>query len=240
MKTGFSNCDLCFESSGTTGVEPSRHWVREPQLYRDSFLKGFRLFYGAPSRYCILGLLPSYLERQHSSLIYMVEHLQAESQHPLSGFYLYDHERLARVLEQLERQQQPTLLFGVTYALLDFAQQFPQPLTHTTLIETGGMKGRSPEWTRAQVHERLLKAFAVPHIHSEYGMTELLSQAYSRQQGIFHSPPWMKVLLRDEDDPFVLHHQPYSTGVINVIDLANLYSCSFIATEDVGRLHEGG
>ena len=121
-----------------------------------------------------------------------------------------------------------------------FAQHFPRPLNYTTVIETGGMKGRSPELTRGQVHERLLRAFGVPAIHSEYGMTELLSQAYSQQQGLFHCPPWMKVLLRDEDDPFVLHHGQYATGVINVIDLANLYSCSFIATEDVGRLHAEG
>jgi hypothetical protein len=189
--------------------------------------------------YCILGLLPSYLERQQSSLVYMVNDLIAQSEHPNSGFYLYDFEALAQTLTLLEQAGQKTLLFGVTYALLDFAEQYPQPLQHTTIIETGGMKGRKKELLRDEVHEVLKKAFAVLHIHSEYGMTELLSQAYALEGGLFQTPPWMRVLLRDEDDPLHVHANT-GTGGLNVIDLANLYSCAFIATEDVGRLHTDG
>lgn len=240
VTTGSWEPELLFESSGTTGQTPSRHLVKSAALYRESFLHGFRREYGRPEDWCIIGLLPSYLERSHSSLVYMVDHLILESRHPHSGFYLYDHDKLARVLKELEQQKQPTLLIGVTFALLDFAASHPMPLKHTVIMETGGMKGRKEEMIRQTVHEKLSAAFHLPHIHSEYGMSELLSQAYALSNGIFQCPPWMKILLREEDDPFTIISQPQSRGVINVIDLANLYSCSFIATDDAGRMHADG
>lgn len=228
-----------FESSGTTGQPPSRHLIRDIRLYESSFRRTFAHFYGNAEDYCILGLLPSYLERQHSSLVYMVADLIKQSRHPKSGFYLYDFETLAKTLAALEASGQKTILLGVTYALLDFAERHPAPLQHTTIMETGGMKGRKQEWLREEVHGFLKKSFSVSSIHSEYGMTELLSQAYAVADGIFQPPAWMQVLIREEDDPFSL--LPASkTGGINVIDLANIWSCAFIATEDVGRLHPDG
>lgn len=229
-----------FESSGTTGTTVSRHHIKDLQLYRQSFLSAFKQFYGSPSSYCILGLLPSYLERGHSSLVYMVNDLVMKSTHPRSGFYLYDHAKLADTLAELESTGQRTLLIGVTFALLDFAAHHPMPLKHTIIMETGGMKGRRQEMTREEVHEFLKDAFHIRHIHSEYGMTELLSQAYATHDGIFHTPPWMRILVRDEDDPFTLHQGVNTRGGINVVDLANIHSCSFIATEDVGRLYSDG
>jgi hypothetical protein len=229
---------VVFESSGTTGQQPSRHLVADETLYQTSFRRTFEQCYGAVQDYCILGLLPSYLERQHSSLVYMVDDLIRHSGHPKSGFYLYDFKTLAQTLAHLEQQRQKTLLFGVTYALLDFAERYPMPLQHTTIIETGGMKGRKRELLRTEVHALLKNAFAVNNIHSEYGMTELLSQAYAIADGRFQPPPWMRVLMREEDDPLSLAGT--GTGGINIIDLANLYSCAFIATEDVGRLHADG
>jgi len=230
---------ITFESSGTTGMQPSRHFVADVGLYEQSFRQTFNEFYGPVQDYCIIGLLPSYLERQHSSLVYMVNDLIKASSHPQSGFYLYDFERLATTLTALETGQQKTILFGVTYALLDFAEQYPIPLRYTTIIETGGMKGRKQELLREEVHGVLKKSFSTPVIHSEYGMTELLSQAYAQANGLFQAASWMRVLLRAEDDPFSITQNP-GTGGINVIDLANLYSCAFIATEDVGRLHIDG
>ena len=234
--------EVVFESSGTTGTVSSRHYVKELAVYKKSFTTCFERFYGSPASKCIIGLLPSYLERQHSSLVMMVDELVKESNNPQSGFYLYDLEKLHRTLMHNELLKIPTLLIGVTYALLDFAEQYPMHLRYTTVMETGGMKGRREEMTRRQVHELLQKQFALGLVHSEYGMTELLSQAYSKGDGIFHCPSWMKVLLRDEDDPFhvrsataTINHP--GTGAINVIDLANIYSCSFIATDDTGRLH---
>ena len=231
---------VVFESSGTTGTIPSRHLVKTKEIYEKSFQKGFERFYGDPQDYCILGLLPSYLERGSSSLVYMVNDLILESGHPQSGFYLYDFEKLAQTLKELEAKGQKTLLIGVTYALLDFAEQFGFPLQHTLVMETGGMKGRKKEIVRDEVHTILKDAFQLTEVHSEYGMTELLSQAYAKKDGVFLTPPWMQVLLREEDDP--LHLAPNNrNGGINVIDLANIYSCAFIATEDSGRLHpEGG
>lgn len=229
-----------FESSGTTGMIPSRHPVHKLSLYRDSFFRGFEGFYGPVSDFCIIGLLPSYLERQHSSLVLMVEELSKACGHPRSGFYLYDHEKLAAVLKELEQQQQKVLLIGVTFALLDFAEKFPMRLQHTIIMETGGMKGRREEWTRGQVHAFLMEAFQTDAIHSEYGMTELLSQGYSKGAGMFYAPPWMEVLVREEDDPFAVSRKRKSQGVINVIDLANIYSCSFIATDDAGRIYPDG
>jgi len=233
---------LVFESSGTTGSVNSRHFIKDPDIYTRSFTKTFELFYGNPAEYCILGLLPSYLERQNASLTYMVNDLIKRSGHPDSGFYLHNHRELSEKLQFLEQRQQKTLLIGVTFGLLDFAEKFPMPLRHTVIMETGGMKGRRKELTREEVHDSLQKAFGVNAIHSEYGMTELLSQAYSRKGGRYYCPPWMKVLLRSEDDPFDIITEPPASanGIINVIDLANIYSVSFIATEDAGKLYPDG
>lgn len=235
--------EAVFESSGTTTTVNSRHYVNDASLYKESFTKGFELFYGTATDFCIIGLLPSYLERNNSSLVYMVNELITQCNHPLSGFYLNEHEKLVAVIQQLEKQKQPALLIGVTFALLDLAEKFSMPLQHTIIMETGGMKGRRKEMIRAEVQEVLKQAFHVPVIHSEYGMTELLSQAYSKGNGIFNCPPWMKVLLRDEEDPLYVRNCPVNghiTGAINVIDLANIHSCSFIATDDAGRLYPGG
>jgi len=233
---------LIFESSGTTGSINSQHFVKDATLYESSFCKGFNHFYGELKNYCILGLLPPYLERKSSSLVYMVDKLMQISNHPLNGFHLYDYKNLSEKIKKLERQEQKTILFGVTYALLDFAQEFPMPLKHAIVIETGGMKGRKQEMLRSQVHSLLKESFHLNHIHSEYGMTELLSQAYALKDGIFHAPSWMKILIREEDDPLQVCHEPKNstTGVINVIDLANIYSCSFIATDDAGKLYSNG
>ena len=237
--TGEFEPALVFESSGTTQTINSRHFVKDASLYTHSFNKAFELFYGPAQDWCILALLPAYLERQNSSLVMMAEELIKKSAHPESGFYLYDHDKLAEVLQQLEAKRQQTILIGVTFALLDFAEQFPMPLQHTVIMETGGMKGRKEEMIREQVHELLKKAFGLKMIHSEYGMTELLSQAYSKGAGLFHCPPWMKVLIREEDDPFAVKKDA-GTGVLNIIDLANVYSCAFIATDDAARLHADG
>jgi len=234
--------ELVFESSGTTTTINSRHLVKEAGLYSRSFLTAFEQRYGPVKDWCIIGLLPSYLERGHSSLVYMVDKLVGLSDHPQSGFYLYEHQRLFEVLQQLEAAGQKTILFGVTFALLDFAEAFSLPLQHTIIMETGGMKGRREELVRPAVHALLNGSFHTSGIHAEYGMTELLSQAYSGGDGLFSCPPWMKVLLRDEEDPLTVHKKPASgkkpvSGAINVIDLANIYSCSFIATDDAGRLY---
>jgi hypothetical protein len=232
--------ELVFKSSGTTGMTTSSHFVKEPALYVKSFSEGFKKFYGDIKDYCILGLLPSYLERGNSSLVYMVDHLIRESGHPDSDFYLDEFEKLNASLKRLEVSGQKTILIGVTYALLDFSDRFPQHLFNTIVMETGGMKGRDTELTRRELHEQLKKHFGVGHIHSEYGMTELLSQAYGTD-GKMTCPPWMKILLRDESDPFSFYNPSIgASGVINIIDLANLYSCCFIATEDVGKTDSNG
>jgi phenylacetate-coenzyme A ligase PaaK-like adenylate-forming protein len=232
------DAEIIFESSGTTGTTPSRHYIKDVMLYKKSFLQAFKQFYGEPSGYSIVALLPSYLERGSSSLVYMVDELIKQSNHPGSGFYLHEHEQLAAKLAELEKTGQPTILFGVTYALLDFAETFPMQLNNTIIIETGGMKGRKKEMTRSEVHEILKEQFTLKEIHSEYSMTELLSQAYSTSEGLFYCPPWMKILVRGEDDP--LDIKQHGRGVINIIDLANVYSCSFIATDDAGLLHNNG
>lgn len=229
---------MVFESSGTSGHASARHVVRELGLYRESFVKGFEFFYGDPQDYCILGLLPAYLERKGSSLVYMVEELIRLSGHAQSGFYLYDFEKLHTVLQELEKKQQQTLLIGVSFALLDFAEKYSMRLSHTQVMETGGMKGRRKELTRIELHEILEKKLGVSRVHSEYGMTELLSQAYSFGKGLYQPVPWMKILVRDEDDP--LQIRPSGEGLLNVIDLANRDSCAFIATDDVVNLHEDG
>lgn len=234
--------ETIFESSGTTGSVNSKHFIRDITLYKKSFTLGFEQFYGGATNKCILGLLPSYLERNNSSLVFMVHELIQESNHKLSGFYLYDLEKLHSTLLHNEILKQPTLLIGVTYALLDFAEQYPMQLRHTIVMETGGMKGRREEMTRQEVHHQLQQQLGIALVHSEYGMTELLSQAYSKGDGIFHCPAWMKVLIREEDDPFAIYSastikEKPLTGVLNIIDLANIYSCSFIATSDLGKLY---
>jgi hypothetical protein len=227
-----------FESSGTTGSINSKHYIRDTDIYRQSFTTGFHQFYGKPYDYCIIALLPSYLERQHSSLVVMADALIKQSKHPNSGFYLYEYEKLFSLLTTLEASGQKCILLGVTFALLDFAEKYTLPLRNTIIIETGGMKGRREEWTRQQVHEFLKNRFQLTHIHSEYGMTELLSQAYSTGDGVFECPAWMKIMVREEDDPLLV--KTYGSGVINVIDLANIHSCSFIATDDAGKLYPDG
>lgn len=238
VTSGSFEPELIFESSGTTGMTNSRHYIKDRQLYVQSFMSAFHLFYGPVEQYCVLALLPSYLERQNSSLVLMADELIQRSGHPSSGFYLYDHAGLAQTLLQLESAQQPTLLLGVSFALLDFAEAHPMQLQHTIVMETGGMKGRREEWTREAVHDFLRQRLGTPAIHSEYGMTELLSQAYSKGDGIFYCPPWMRVHLREEDDPLQISSR--SAGIINVTDLANINSCCFIATEDAGRMHRNG
>jgi hypothetical protein len=240
-----SNNDLTFESSGTTGSVNSKHYVKDPAVYEQSFLAGFEKFYGDPATYCIIGLLPSYLERGNSSLVYMVNELIKRSRNANSGFYLHDTEKLHQALLHNEAMAQKTLLIGVTYALLDFAAQYPMHLQHTIVMETGGMKGRRQELTREEVHHILQQQLHIDAVHSEYGMTELLSQGYSKGHGIFYPSDTMKILLRAEDDPFdvtkaISPEKKFNTGVINVIDLANVYSCSFIATDDMGKLYEDG
>jgi phenylacetate-coenzyme A ligase PaaK-like adenylate-forming protein len=229
---------IIFESSGTTGSINSRHLVKDLSLYEESFTKGFEITYGPVNEWCILGLLPSYLERKNSSLVYMADKLIQLSEHPQSRFYLDEFEKLFTVLNDLENAKQKTLLIGVTFGLLDFAEKYAMPLPQTVIMETGGMKGRREELIRPAVHAILKQTFSMELIHSEYGMTELLSQAYSKGDGKFNCPPWMKILMRDEEDPFLVKQS--GSGTINVIDLANIYSCSFIATDDVGRLDGNG
>lgn len=234
-----------FESSGTTGSVNSKHYVKDVAVYQQSFLKGFEKFYGSPGEYCIIGLLPSYLERGSSSLVYMVNDLIKRSGHPSGGFYLYEHKKLRQAILENEAKGRRTLLIGVTYALLDFFEQYPMQLQHTIIMETGGMKGRREELTRDEVHRLLQQQSGLNKIHSEYGMTELLSQAYSSGNGIFYPSDTMKILVRAEDDPFdvsseVTDGKNFATGVINIIDLANIYSCSFIATDDMGKLYADG
>ncbi|MVN21104.1 acyl-CoA synthetase family protein [Mucilaginibacter arboris] len=231
------NPEVTFTSSGTTGITTSRHLVTDVSWYQKSFRKGFELFYGDIKNYAFLALLPSYLERAGSSLIYMVEDLIAGTENPDSGFYLYNDEELYQKLTQLQQQKQPTVLIGVTFALLDFIEKHQLNFPELIIMETGGMKGRRKEMIREELHQTLCQGFGVPAIHSEYGMTELLSQAYSLSEGLFHCVPWMKVLIRDTNDPFTLLPNG-KTGGINVIDLANINSCSFIATQDLGKMYE--
>ncbi|MBK6610977.1 MAG: acyl transferase [Sphingobacteriales bacterium] len=230
------NSPIVFTSSGTTGQAVSKHYVQNVLLYEHSFMRGFEHFYGPVNQYCVLALLPAYLERQGSSLVYMAQHLIEKSGHKQSGFYLYNTKQLAQTLSQLTTQKQPILLLGVSFALLDFAQQYPQPLPFTIIMETGGMKGRHREITRPELHKILQTAFNRPNIHAEYGMTELLSQAYSLGNGLFTCPPWMRVLPRNVNDP--LDNNAYhQTSGLNIIDLANIHACSFIATQDLGKVY---
>ncbi len=234
---GNSQSAFVFESSRTSGNVPSRHFVRYLDLYERSYHEAFKLFYGPPSSWRILALLPSYLERKGSSLVYMVQGLIAASGHAESGFFLNNIDQLVSLLRA--PSERPTLLIGVSFALLDLAEQYPMKLENTVVMETGGMKGRRIEPTRLELHNFLCGAFGVKQIHSEYGMTELLSQAYSKCEGRFMTPPWMKLSLRDTNDP--LSAVPKGkTGGINITDLANLYSCSFIGSSDLGRETDNG
>jgi hypothetical protein len=231
--------EIIFTSSGTTGQITSSHYVADVSLYEKSFRKGFEFFYGDISGWTILALLPSYLERNGSSLVFMADELIRQSKNAESGFYLHNYKELSEKLALLNSSGKKTLLLGVTYALLDMAEKFPQPLNNCVIMETGGMKGKRKEMVREELHEQLKKAFHVNEIHSEYGMTELLSQAYSKGEGIFNCPPWMKIKIREMNDPFS-YTQHGKTGGVNIIDLANVYSCSFIATSDLGKMHEDG
>ncbi len=232
--------EIIFESSGTTASAPARHYIPDVSLYEKSFYKGFFHFFGDPQGYLILALLPSYLERSGSSLVHMMDHLIGESKYPHSGFYLDNLEELTSVLEKSTEERQPTLLMGVSFALLDLAEQYPMDLgSHCIVMETGGMKGRRKELIRSELHAQLTSSFGLETIHSEYGMTELLSQAYSMGNGRFHTPPWMKIQIRDPNDPLSLLPAGESGG-INIIDLANLYTCSFIATGDLGKVYRDG
>ena len=225
-----------FTSSGTTGSITSKHLVADLSIYKTSFRKGFKNFYGNIEEYTILALLPNYLEREGSSLIYMVEDMIANSKKPKSGFYLNNLKELKDNLLQLESEGEKVLLIGVSFALLDLIEQFEFNLEHTTVMETGGMKGRRKELIRDELHEILKNGFGVDAIHSEYGMTELLSQAYSKGQGVFKCPNWMRVLTRDTEDALAVTNE--KSGGLNIIDLANINSCSFIATQDLGRVYK--
>jgi phenylacetate-coenzyme A ligase PaaK-like adenylate-forming protein len=223
-----------FTSSGTTGTNTSKHLVTDTSIYEESYRKGFSQFYGNIEDYVILALLPSYLEREGSSLIYMVEDLIQLSKHSDSGFYLHNHDELIKKLLELDQSGQNVILIGVTYALLDLIEKQQFRLQNTIIMETGGMKGKRKEMIREELHNELCEGFGVSMIHSEYGMTELLSQAYSLGNGVFECPSWMHVLIRDTEDALSYITQG-KTGGLNVIDLANINSCSFIATQDLGK-----
>lgn len=225
-----------FTSSGTSGNETSKHHVTDLNIYQQSFTKGFEQFYGNIEDYVILGLLPSYLEREGSSLIYMVDSMIKTSKHPESGFYLNNLSELKDILMKLDSKNKKVLLIGVSFALLDLVETYQFNLKNTVVMETGGMKGRRKELIRTELHNVLKKGFGIEHIHSEYGMTELLSQAYSKGNGVFNCPPWMNILTRDTEDALTIQEFGKAGG-LNIIDLANINSCSFIATQDLGRIN---
>ena len=226
-----------FTSSGTTGSSTSKHLVTNINLYKESYLKGFAHFYGNIEEYTVLALLPNYLERQGSSLVFMVADLIKKSKKVESGFYLDNIQELANKLLELNRNGQKILLIGVSFALLDLIEMQQFNLKNTIIMETGGMKGRRKELVREELHTILQNGFGVTEIHSEYGMTELLSQGYSKGNGVFKTPPWMKILTRDTEDALSINASGKNGG-INVIDLANYNSCSFIATQDLGKVYE--
>lgn len=238
--TGKFPVDTIFESSGTTGTMPGRHFVKDLELYEESFLKAFTFFYGDPSELVITALLPSYIERRGSSLIYMFDKLIQRTGDEQSGFYKDDLIHLIDVIRRKKQQNKKILLIGVSFALLDLAEKLSPDLSGVIVMETGGMKGRRKEIPRPELHSILKEKLNIGTIHSEYGMTELLSQAYSGGEGIFHCPPWMKILIRDPQDPLTIYTEPGKTGCINIIDLANINSISFIATSDLGRIHADG
>ena len=235
--TGNPECSHIFESSGTGGKTSSHH-VADIEVYEQSFFNCFELFYGHPNQFAVIGLLPGYLEKPNSSLIYMMQKLIEISDCVDSGFYLDNYQKLHDVLKRREQANQKTFLLGVSFALLDFAEQFPCSLQHTILVETGGMKGRRKELVREELHAQLKQYLDVGDIQSEYGMTELLSQAYAKDNGRFRCPPWMKVLVRNPNNP--LDIQKHGTGCLNIIDLANKNSCAFIGSDDLGRVYSDG
>jgi phenylacetate-coenzyme A ligase PaaK-like adenylate-forming protein len=232
--------EMIFESSGTTGIVPGKHFINDLRLYEESFLRSFRLFYGEPEQFLIAALLPSYTERKGSSLVYMVDNLIKRSKNPDSGFYKENYEGLMPAIKKAKEEKKEILLLGVSFALVDLAEKYSPDLSGVIVMETGGMKGRRKELTRAELHSVLKEKLNLRSVHSEYGMTELLSQAYSSGDGIFYCPPWMKIFIRDPQDPLTIYNETGRTGGINIIDLANMNSCSFIATGDLGKLHEDG
>ncbi len=239
VKTGqWANDALLFESSSTTGAVTSKHHVRDAALYETALLHGFRQYYGQPDQYAILALLPSYLERKNASLVYMAKVLMQRSGHADNGFYINEWQALHDKLQMLNNENRKVILLGVTFALLDFAEAYPVNIENTIVMETGGMKGRREEWTRKQVHDFLKERWHVNNIHSEYGMTELLSQGYSSGDGIYACTDTMRVFVRDINDP--LEVNVAGNGCINIIDLANIDSCAFIATEDIGNVFADG
>ncbi len=228
-----------FTSSGTTGSVTSKHYVTDIEFYKESYLKGFAHFYGNIEDYAVLALLPNYLERKGSSLVYMVADLIQRSKNKKSGFYLNNIEELAKKLIKIDQKGQKTLLIGVSFALMGLIEKCQFELKNTIIMETGGMKGRRKELVRNELHALLQQGFGVKNIHSEYGMTELLSQGYSNGNGVFETPPWMKVITRDPEDALSIQKNG-KTGGINIIDLANYNSCAFIATQDLGKVHQNG
>ena len=238
--TGDQSPAKIFESSGTSGNSVSRHHVTDICLYEESFSRAFRLFYGEPSEYVIAALLPSYTERESSSLVYMMNGLIRQSGNSSGGFFINNTNELLDGIKRWKAEKRKILLVGVSFALLDLAEKQSPDLSGVIVMETGGMKGRRKEITREEMHAILKEKFNITEVHSEYGMTELLSQAYSQDKGIFHCPPWMKSVIRDPQDPLSIIDEPYKTGGINIIDLANVNSCSFIATGDLGKMHEDG
>ena len=235
--TGAPDCSHIFESSGTGGTTSSHH-IADIQIYEQSFIHCFELFYGNPKQFAIIGLLPEYLEKPNSSLVYMMRKLIELSDCADSGFYLDDHEKLHEVLISRERDHKKTLLLGVSFALLDFAEKFSSSLLHTVVVETGGMKGRRKEMVRDELHAQLKHKLGVKEVESEYGMTEILSQAYAKKDGRFHCPPWMKVFVRHPNNPMVILE--HGTGCLNIIDLANKNSCAFIAADDLAKVYPDG
>jgi phenylacetate-coenzyme A ligase PaaK-like adenylate-forming protein len=234
-----NNAEIVFESSRTSGQIPSRHFVFDTKFYKTSIVNGFEKVFGPFEQYTILALLPSYLERPNASLVYMVDYLIKKSGQTDFGFYLQNLDELHDKFKELNEQKQKSILIGVSFALLDLAEKHPMKLPHTTIIETGGMKGRRKEIIRPELHGILKNSFQKDTIYSEYGMTELLSQAWSVRNGLFECPPWMKILIRDPYDPQKLIDNPAS-GAINIIDLANVHSCAFVATDDLGKTYFNG
>jgi len=239
IKTNDWQQETIFSSSGTTGSMTSKHYVKSLEFYQTISVNTFQHFYGSIHDYTVLGLLPSYLERQGSSLVYMVDHFIQQSQSSLSGFYLNEYEALLKTIDEARKAQSPILLIGVTFALLDMAEQYAVDLSDCIVMETGGMKGRRKELIRKEVHQQLCSAFNLETVHSEYGMTELLSQGYSKGNGLFLPGYTMRILTREVTDPLTLQKKDRN-GVLNIIDLANLDTCSFIATDDLGKVYTDG
>ena len=236
IKTGNFKAEKVFKSSGTAYQQRSFHYVKDVSLYQESYMKAFEMFFGPVKNQAILALLPSYLEQGEASLVNMVEGLVQSSSYPESGFFLYDHDLLLKTIYNLKRKNANIVLFGVIYALLDLAENYEPDLQDVAIIETGGMKGLRREMVREELHGTLKEKFNKNSIQTEYGMTEMLSQVYALKDGVFKSPPWMKVLVRDPYDPFDISEK--GRGAINMVDLANVHSCCFLATQDLGHIHE--